>query len=94
MRPRPAPLRRGRITITCIGEAPPDLPVWSAVARATWFRTRWLDVVLRREDEGWMVLRADERHEDDTPDGPPIADWRPHLETAFEAAGLEVARRG
>lgn len=83
-----APLLRSRVTIEVVGEPPEDLPVWESVARVTCIAGH-LDVVLRQDGNQWSVDRADERSSNGNPK---VADWRPNLEAAFQAAGLAVRR--
>jgi hypothetical protein len=83
-------LLRRRVSISVIGAPPPDLPVWETVARVTFARMTRLSVVLRQDGDAWSVDEARERG-DETSET--VADWRPHLEAAFAAAGLAVIRR-
>jgi hypothetical protein len=82
-------LLRSPVAILVIGDPPPDLPVWETVARATFARMTRLEIVLRREADGWTVDEARELDEK----GDVIGDWRPHLEAAFASAGLAVVQR-
>lgn len=83
-------LQRRRVSITVIGAPPPDLPVWETVARVAFARMTRLGVVLRQDGDAWAVDEARERGDESSK---VVADWRPHLEAAFAAAGLAVIRR-
>lgn len=83
-----AALLLSRVTFQVVGDPPEDLPVWESVARVTCIAGH-LDVVLRQDGSEWCVDRADEQSGDGDPK---VADWRPHLEAAFQAAGLAVRR--
>jgi hypothetical protein len=84
------PLMRTPVSITVIGDPPPDLPVWETAARVAFARMTNLAVVLRQEGAAWRVEEAQERDDE----GKVVADWRPHVEAAFQAAGLAVVVTG